>query len=78
MNTVCLVEKKGVFSFPRYKKNLALVKWFDGKFYIRSYSTLVARVEGDTLVELGKWSVTTTKHVGYAAYMLDLKGVKGY
>ena len=78
MNTMYLVGKSGVRRFPRHKKNLALVVESNGEFYIRSYSTLVARVEGDTLVELGKWSVTTSRHVGYAARYLGLKRVKGY
>jgi len=44
----------------------------DGKT-VYSYGTPVARVEGDILRQLGYWSVTTQKHINYAADQLGLK-----
>tara|TARA_R100000234_G_C4935884_1_gene150651 strand:- start:184 stop:345 length:162 start_codon:yes stop_codon:yes gene_type:complete len=44
----------------------------DGKT-VYSYGTPVARVEGETLQQLGYWSVTTQKHINYAAEQLGLK-----
>ena len=35
--------------------------------------TKVAEIKGQTLVKLGYWSVTTTKHINYAANELGLK-----
>lgn len=58
-------------SFPKYKQNLRMIGddvW--------SYSTNVARKEGDKLIELGYWSVTTRKHVNYVANELNLNLIK--
>jgi hypothetical protein len=41
-----------------------------------SYSTNVARKEGNKLIELGYWSVTTRKHVNYVANELNLNLIK--
>ena len=38
--------------------------------YIISYTTKVAKVEGGTLKQLGWWSVTTQRHINYAAEQL--------
>jgi len=57
--------------FNRYKDNLKMVGndvW--------SYSTIVARRDGDTLKVLGWWSRTTTKHVNYVANELGLTLIK--
>ncbi len=54
--------------FKKYTKNLV----HDGTT-VYSYGTPVARVEGDTLRQLGWWSVTTQKHINYAADQLGLK-----
>ena len=54
--------------FRKYKDNLV----FDGKT-VFSYGMPVARVEGDILRQLGYWSVTTQKHINYAADQLGLK-----
>lgn len=62
-------------SFKKYKQNLSLVN-VEGVTYVRSYETLVARVEMDKLVILGWWSVTTSKHINYAAQELGLKVTK--
>jgi hypothetical protein len=48
--------------FKKYTKNLV----HDGTT-VYSYGTPVARVEGDILRQLGYWSVTTQKHINYAA-----------
>ena len=53
--------------FAKYKENLR----FDEK-YIYSYETKVAEIKGGTLVKLGYFSVTTSKHINYAAKELGL------
>lgn len=62
-------------NFKRYKQNLRVVT-VDGDTYVQSYSTLVAKVEGNKLIQLGYWSVTTQKHINYAARELNLELVK--
>ncbi len=62
--------------FDKYKENLSLVD-IDGEQFIQSYNTLVAKVVGkDTLVQLGYWSMTTQKHINYAAKELNLILIK--
>jgi hypothetical protein len=59
--------------FPKRKKNLQLVEGVDGFKYVKSYDTLVARIEpGVAVHQLGWWSVTTQKHINYAAAQLGL------
>jgi len=62
-------------SFKKYNENLRMVS-VDGTDYAKSYSTLVARVEDKKLIELGRWSKTTTKHVNYVAKQLGLELVR--
>ena len=62
-------------NFPKYKQNLRLVTTEIGTF-VQSYSTLVAKIEDTKLVQLGWWSVTTQKHINYAAQQLGLQLVK--
>lgn len=62
-------------NFKRYKQNLRMVS-IDGDSYVQSYSTHVAKVEGDKLRQLGWWSKTTQKHINYAAKELGLELVK--
>ena len=57
--------------FNRYKENLRMIG--DD---IQSYSTIVARREGNNLKVLGWWSRTTTKHVNYVAKELGLTLIK--
>jgi hypothetical protein len=57
--------------FEKYSRNLQT----DGNF-VYSYYTKVARIEGDKLIQLGKWSMTTQKHINYAAVELGLELVK--
>lgn len=54
-------------TFRKYKQNLRLI----GN-NVWSYSTIVARIEDDKLIQLGYWSVTTQKHINYAAKELNL------
>lgn len=58
-----MFEKK----FPKYKQNLS----YDSR-YVYSYGTKVAEIKGDTLVKLGYWSATTSKHINYAGRELNL------
>ena len=60
-------------NFEKYKQNLRQ----DGR-EIYSYNTLVARVNrGYThLTQLGYWSMTTQKHINYAAKQLNLILIK--
>ena len=58
-------------TFNRYKQNLSLVTNNEGTF-VKSYNTLVAKVNGDELEVLGWWSRTTSKHINYAASELGL------
>ena len=57
--------------FNRYKENLR-----QDQDKIISYSTHVATIEGDTLRQLGYWSMTTQKHINYAAKELNLTLIK--
>lgn len=55
-------------NFNKYKQNLRIE---GNKIY--SYSTHVATINGDELLQLGYWSMTTQKHINYAAKELNLK-----
>jgi hypothetical protein len=61
--------------FKKYKQNLNIVE-LDGIQYVKSYQTLVAKVEGNNLIQLGWWSVTTQKHINYVASELNLNLIK--
>lgn len=61
--------------FKKYKQNLRLVEE-GGETYVQSYSSRVARIEGERLRQLGWWSVTTQKHINYAAKELGLELVR--
>ena len=58
-------------TFSKYKQNLRK----DGNFII-SYTTKVAEIKGNELHQLGYWSVTTQKHINYAASELGLTLIK--
>ena len=62
-------------TLARYKQNLKI-----GFEFVYSYNTKVARFdrENGTLVALGYWSATTSKHISYVASQFGLKVVKGY
>ena len=57
--------------FKKYKQNLKI----EGDYLI-SYTTKVAKINKDTLEQLGWWSVTTQKHINYAANELGLTLIK--
>jgi len=57
--------------FDKYKTNLTRVK-----NDIYSYSTKVATIDKDNLMQLGWWSVTTQKHINYVARELNLTLIK--
>ena len=60
-------------TFSKYTQNLRK----EGNFII-SYTTKVAEIKGDELHQLGYWSVTTQKHINYAAKELGLTLIKNY
>jgi len=55
----------------KYKQNLAI----QGN-KVWSYTTHVATINGNTLNQLGWWSVTTQKHINYVAKELNLQLIK--
>ena len=57
--------------FNKYKTNLTKV---NNDIY--SYSTKVATIEKNNLIQLGYWSVTTQKHINYVANELSLTLIK--
>lgn len=57
--------------FGKYTQNLHFA---NGCVY--SYNTKVSEVKDNKLVVLGYWSMTTTKHINYAAKELGLVVVK--
>ncbi len=59
-------------TFNKYTQNLSVVYKDDGK-YIQSYNTIVAKCEYPKMLQLGWWSVTTQKHINYAADQLGLE-----
>lgn len=63
------------FKFKKYTENLSVVD-IDGETFVQSYSTLVAKVDGNHLIQLGWWSKTTQKHINYAAQELNLNLIK--
>lgn len=58
--------------FDRYIKNLSC----DNNF-IYSYNTKVAEIDhtNGLIKTLGYWSITTTKHINYAARILNYKKI---
>ena len=55
----------------KYKQNLKI----EGN-QVLSYSTHVATIEGEDLLQLGWYSVTTQKHINYIANELNLNLIK--
>ena len=55
----------------KYKQNLSI----QGN-NVWSYTTIVARIKGRELHQLGYWSQTTQKHINYVAKELDLTLIK--
>jgi hypothetical protein len=58
-------------TFSKYKQNLR-----QDQNKIISYTTHVATIEGDNLIQLGWWSMTTQKHINYVARELNLNLIK--
>jgi hypothetical protein len=63
-------------------RGISLDKYVDN-LHIRgndvySYTTIVARIDGSKLHELGKWSSTTSKHVNYVAKYYGLTKVEDW
>jgi len=59
--------------FDKYKQNLRQ----QGNKII-SYTTHVATIEGNKLIQLGWWSMTTQKHINYVAREYNLEIIKNY
>ena len=57
----------------RYKQNLRIL----GN-QVWSYTTHVATIDGNNLLQLGYWSMTTQKHINYVAKEYNLNLVKNY
>lgn len=57
--------------FNKYKTNLTRV---NNDIY--SYTTKVATIDKNNLIQLGYWSVTTQKHINYVANELSLTLIK--
>jgi hypothetical protein len=60
-----------MIKLEKYKQNLAI----QGN-KVWSYTTNVATIEGNKLIQHGYWSMTTQKHINYVAKELDLELVK--
>ena len=58
-------------TLSKYKQNLR-IQGSD----VWSYSTIVAKIDGDNLQQLGYWSQTTQKHINYVANQLGLTLIK--
>ena len=58
-------------TFRKYKQNLRMKDNL-----IWSYSTNVAKIDGNKLLQLGYWSRTTQKHINYVANELNLTLIK--
>jgi len=67
------VKQNKMRKLAKYKQNLAI----QGN-NVWSYSTIVAKIEGNDLLQLGYWSQTTQKHINYVADELDLILIKDY
>ena len=63
--------------FDKYTRNLSVVHK-EGHDYIKSYDTIVAKIDYDKrTIEVSKWySMTTSKHINYAAKQLALKVIQ--
>jgi hypothetical protein len=55
----------------KYKQNLNVINQ-----NVYSYNTHVATIQGNTLQQLGYWSVTTQKHINYIAKEYNLTLIK--
>ncbi len=62
-----------MITLPKYKQNLRI-----DRNDVWSYTTKVARIEGNEIYQLGYWSMTTQKHINYVADYYDLILIKDY
>jgi len=60
-----------MYKLSKYKQNLSI----QGN-NVWSYTTIVARIKGNELHQLGYWSQTTQKHINYVANELNLTLIK--
>ncbi len=67
------VKQNKMRKLDKYKQNLTI----QGN-NVWSYSTIVAKIEGSDLLQLGYWSQTTQKHINYVANELNLTLIKDY
>ena len=58
-------------NLSKYKQNLRIE---NNK--VISYTTHVATINQDNLIQLGYWSMTTQKHINYVAKELNLNLIK--
>lgn len=58
-------------NLSKYKQNLRIE---NNK--VISYTTHVATIDQDNLIQLGYWSQTTQKHINYVAKELNLNLIK--
>jgi|TARA_R110000803_G_C11726887_1_gene289054 hypothetical protein len=66
-----LLKQNILIALEKYKENLSV----RGN-QVWSYTTHVATIEGNDLIQLGYWSQTTQKHINYVADQLDLILIK--
>lgn len=59
-------------TLDKYKQNLKI----QGN-NVWSYSTIVAKIDGSNLIQLGYWSMTTQKHINYVAKQFNLNLIDG-
>ena len=59
-------------TLEKYKQNLKI----QGN-NVWSYSTIVAKIDGSDLIQLGYWSMTTQKHINYVAKQFNLNLIDG-
>tara|TARA_B110000908_G_scaffold162926_1_gene208952 strand:- start:881 stop:1105 length:225 start_codon:yes stop_codon:yes gene_type:complete len=65
------LKTKQMRTLPKYKQNLKI----QGN-NVWSYTTIVAKIDGPNLNQLGYWSMTTQKHINYVASYFNLNLVK--
>tara|TARA_R110000787_G_C13187010_1_gene422522 strand:+ start:163 stop:438 length:276 start_codon:yes stop_codon:yes gene_type:complete len=70
-NVINIYTNKKQNNMEKYKQNLRL----EGNKVI-SYTTHVATINGNDLIQLGYWSQTTQKHINYVANELSLNLIK--
>ena len=66
-----ITKNKTMRTLEKYKQNLSI-----RGYQVWSYTTHVATIDGNDLLQLGYWSQTTQKHINYVANKLNLKLIK--